>query len=62
MGLSGIHLFLVLVVVLLFFGPRRLPQLGKSFAEMISGFKKGLREEDPPKIKDVTPERNKLNP
>jgi len=33
------------IVVVLFFGAPRLPQLGRSLGESIRGFKKGLRED-----------------
>lgn len=42
MGLSFWHLIIILVIVLLLFGPNRLPTLGKSVGEAIRGFKKGL--------------------
>lgn len=42
MGFSFWHLIILLVIVLLFFGPNRLPGLGKSVGEAIRGFKKGL--------------------
>lgn len=45
MGLSVWHLIIVLVIVLLFFGPSRLGELGKSFGQAIRGFKKGLNED-----------------
>lgn len=41
-ALSFTHLLLLLVIMLLFFGPSRLPSLGKSMGEAIRGFKKGL--------------------
>jgi sec-independent protein translocase protein TatA len=41
-GFSILHLILVLVIVLVFFGPSRLPGLGKSLGEAIRGFKKGM--------------------
>ncbi len=44
MGISFWHLVILLVVVLLFFGPQRLPGLGKSVGEAIKGFKKGLED------------------
>jgi sec-independent protein translocase protein TatA len=36
------HIVVVLVVVLIFFGPSRLPSLGKSLGEAIRGFKSGI--------------------
>jgi sec-independent protein translocase protein TatA len=46
MGLSFWHLIVVLVIVLVIFGPGRLPGLGKSLGEAIRGFKKGISGED----------------
>lgn len=49
MGLSIWHLILVLIIILLFFGPSRLPDVGKSLGKAIRDFKKGLNgEEDHP--------------
>jgi sec-independent protein translocase protein TatA len=41
--LTPTHLLLVLVVALLLFGPRKLPELGKGLGEGIRGFKEGLK-------------------
>jgi sec-independent protein translocase protein TatA len=38
------EILLILAVALLFFGPSRLPSLGKSIGEAIRGFKKGVNE------------------
>jgi sec-independent protein translocase protein TatA len=46
MGLSFWHLIILLIIVLLFFGPNRLPGLGKSLGESIRGFKKGLEGDE----------------
>ncbi len=46
MGLSFTHLILILAIILIFFGPSRLPGLGKSFGEAIRGFKKGLNDDE----------------
>lgn len=35
---------IVLVLALLIFGPRKLPELGQSLGKSITGFKKGLKE------------------
>jgi len=39
-----LHLLIVLAVVLLVFGPKKLPELGKGIAEAIRGFKQGINE------------------
>lgn len=36
------HLLLILGVMLLMFGPKKLPELGKGLGEAIRGFKEGL--------------------
>lgn len=38
------HLLVILVVALLVFGPKKLPELGKGLGEAISGFKKAIKE------------------
>jgi sec-independent protein translocase protein TatA len=56
-SLSPIHWLIVIVIVLLVFGPGRLAGVGKGLGEGIRQFKKGLNEEaddekdkkDPPK-------------
>ena len=53
MGLSFGHLILVLLIALVFFGPSRLPSLGKSLGEAIRGFKDGLNGLDDTK-KQIT--------
>jgi sec-independent protein translocase protein TatA len=41
------HLLVILGIALLFFGPKKLPELGKGLGEGISGFKSALRDDDP---------------
>jgi len=43
-GLGLPEMIVVLVIALVFFGPSKLPSLGKSIGESIKGFKKGLEE------------------
>lgn len=43
-GLGLPELVVVLVVALVVFGPGKLPVLGKSLGEAMSGFKKGLED------------------
>ncbi|MBI5639278.1 MAG: twin-arginine translocase TatA/TatE family subunit [Nitrospirae bacterium] len=44
-GLGIPEIMIVLVIALVFFGPAKLPSLGKSLGEAIKGFKKGVAEE-----------------
>ncbi|MGD0669173.1 MAG: twin-arginine translocase TatA/TatE family subunit [Bryobacteraceae bacterium] len=38
------HLLVLLAIALLFFGPQKLPELGKGLAQGIRGFKDGLKD------------------
>jgi sec-independent protein translocase protein TatA len=42
------HLLVILVVALLMFGPKKLPELGKGMAEGIRSFKDAFNKETPP--------------
>lgn len=46
MGLGMSELLIVLAIVILFFGGKKLPQLGSSLGESIKNFKKGMNEKD----------------
>ncbi len=49
------HLVVILAIALLFFGPSKLPELGKGLGEAIRGFKTSLREaEDAKPVTDGT--------
>lgn len=39
------HLLVIIVILLLFFGPKKLGDLGKGLGEGIRGFKKALHDE-----------------
>ena len=42
------ELFIIGFLVLIIFGPRRLPELGKSIGETLKNFKASLNEHDEP--------------
>lgn len=44
-GMGMPEIVIILVIVLLLFGPSRLPGLGKGIGEAIGGFKKALSSE-----------------
>ncbi len=52
-NLGAPELIIIALVVLLLFGATRLPKLGKSMGQSISGFKKGLSEGDEDEIVEV---------
>ena len=48
-GLGDVYkrqLLIILVVVLLIFGPKNLPKLGKMFGKTMNNFKKGMEESE----------------
>lgn len=55
-GLGPLELGIILVICVLLFGARRLPELGSGIGEAIRNFKSGLSDEK--KEIDVTPENS----
>jgi sec-independent protein translocase protein TatA len=55
-NLGPVELIAIMLVVLLIFGPKKLPQIGRSFGEMLSNFRKGTGsdkdENDQPDVKE----------
>lgn len=54
-GLSPVEAVVCLVVVVLLFGTRRLPELGSGLGQAISNFKKSYRDSQ---AIDVTPKKD----
>jgi sec-independent protein translocase protein TatA len=52
-GLGIPEVMIVLVIALLFFGPSKLPSLGKSIGEAIRGFKKGIADGPAEQLEDA---------
>ena len=53
MGLPGLpEMIVILAVVLLLFGGSKLPKLGGAIGESIKNFKKGIRDEDDPRLSE----------
>lgn len=55
-GLGTTELLVIAFVIVLLFGGRKLPQLGRSFGAAITNFKKGLNE---PESSDKDDDNNK---
>ncbi len=45
--LQPTHLILILLIALIFFGPKRLPELGKGLGEGIRGFRDAMKGQQP---------------
>ena len=56
-GLGPMELGIILVIVVVLFGARRLPEIGSGFGKAIKNFKAGISGDD--EI-DVTPENEKV--
>lgn len=53
MGLSIWHILVVLLVVMLVFGTKRLPGTMEDLAKGLKAFKRGLKDDDEPKKLDA---------
>jgi sec-independent protein translocase protein TatA len=49
------HLPVVVGIALIFFGPKKLPELGKGIGEGIRGFKTAMKEPEQPSEKPTVP-------
>ena len=58
MKISVQELLIVLLIVLVIFGPTQLPKLAKTIGESLKGFKKGM-EEEPESRKEPSAEHEK---
>jgi sec-independent protein translocase protein TatA len=59
-SMSIVHWLIVLFVVVLLFGPRRLPELAKGMGEAIREFKKAMNAPEAPKPQ-ITAEQKPAN-
>jgi len=53
------HLLLILVIVLIIFGPGRLPEIGEGIGKSIRGFKKAMSEKEEDKVEAKKSEESK---
>ena len=53
-GLGPVELIIILVIVLLIFGPMKLPQIGDALGKSVRSFRKGVATKDD-SVVDVTP-------
>ena len=46
MRIGPTEIFMILIVVLIIFGPKNLPKLGKMFGKIMKGFQEGINDDD----------------
>jgi len=56
-GLGATELFIILAIVVVLFGARRLPEIGSGLGKAIRGFKEGVTGKD---AIDVTPKKEEV--
>jgi sec-independent protein translocase protein TatA len=56
------HLLIILVIALLIFGPRKLPELGKGLGEGLRGFKDGIKGGNTDAAKQDTVTKTEVTP
>ncbi|GHH98286.1 twin-arginine translocase TatA/TatE family subunit [Neobacillus drentensis] len=57
-GVPG--LILILVLALIIFGPKKLPEIGRAFGQTLKEFKKSTRELTEDVMEDIKDEKEKL--
>lgn len=53
-GFHGLDLVVILVIALLIFGPKKLPEMGSAIGKSIKEFQKGMKELTNPKEEEET--------
>jgi sec-independent protein translocase protein TatA len=67
-GFHGFDLIFILIIALLIFGPKKLPEMGSAIGKSIKEFRKGMneltnpKEDEEPKMPVNSRDMNKLNP
>ncbi len=56
LGIGALEIGVILIVVLLVFGPSKLPQLGEGVGKMLRGFKKEMKSMEEDKVADAPEE------
>jgi sec-independent protein translocase protein TatA len=61
-GLGWQELLIILVIALIIFGPRKLPEIGKSLGEAINGFKESTKKATEEAKKEIKTIEEAVNP
>ncbi len=57
-GLQPVHLLIILIIALILFGPKQLPELGRGFGKAISEFRQASKESTEPIQKAIESTRS----
>ena len=60
-GLGWQELIIILVIALIIFGPRKLPEIGKSLGQAINGFKESTKKAQDEVKKELKDIENSIN-
>ncbi len=52
MGLGMPEILIIVLIIVVLFGARRIPELAKGLGEGIRNFKAGMRSDDPPELEE----------
>lgn len=59
-SLGPMEIGLLLFVMVFAFGPKRIPEIGKSIGEALAGFKKATKDEDEMVADDLPPAKDRV--
>lgn len=62
MGINIPHLLILLAIVLVLFGTKKLRNLGSDLGGAINGFRKAMKEEEQPALKEVSEDKSPSSP
>ncbi len=60
-GLGIPELLLIIVIVLIIFGPKRLPQLGSSLGKTVKNIREGMEEDESPVVEHKKSKNSKTS-
>ncbi|MEM7083424.1 MAG: twin-arginine translocase TatA/TatE family subunit [Pseudomonadota bacterium] len=61
-GISPASLLLILLIVVLVFGTRKLKGMGSDVGGAIKGFRKAMKEDDPPEAAQIAQKESSTDP
>ena len=62
LGMGPMELIVILIVVLVIFGPKNLPKLGKSLGQTVKNVREGMEEDDEDEAEEEKPAKKRRAP